>query len=169
MPRAAFLDPFIMPYSIRPFLKDLCILSSETISEAFPPQVGPLEHGPWIKDAHPYGVAPTGNSLFHPVVRLNVLALPRAEHEVLVVLDGDEVRVRPLTVQKVKHLPLVVIKGCLWSLVALTPRGNDYPATWFEHANHLFYVLFYPACAHLTRMPKRHRKCYLGMSSQVHP
>mmetsp|Transcript_53270 Transcript_53270/g.116197 ORF Transcript_53270/g.116197 Transcript_53270/m.116197 type:complete len:431 (+) Transcript_53270:428-1720(+) len=109
------------------------------IAHHLPPEVGPADDGPRVPNADPDGLAPRRDGLRRPVVRHNLLQDARAPHDARVLLDRDEVRVRPLAVEIVERLALRLCE--LWRLLALTPRGDhDAPAR-LEHASHLLDVL----------------------------
>ena len=79
----------------------------EAVPEALPVQAGLAEDDPGVEHAHPDGVQPARKGLWRPVGGLHILQAAGALHELGVVGDGDEVRVRPFRIQKVKHATLL--------------------------------------------------------------
>ena len=82
-------------------------VEGKAVAEGLPPQVRSAQHRDGVEHPDPNGMQPGRDGLRGPVVRSYFHQAARAAHQTSVVGDGDEERVRPLRVQKVKH-PLVL-------------------------------------------------------------
>ena len=82
------------------------------------------DEAPRIVNAHPDGVAPGRDRLPHPVGGAYVLHLSRPLDQLGVFLDGNEVRVRPLLVEELEVL-LVLLRERDLAVIPLAPRCHD--------------------------------------------
>ena len=118
---------------VHPFERD-------NLANRLVPDARSLEHhGPWVPDADPDGVPPRPNGVLHPVGAAHGRHLIGTLHQPAVLLDGHEVRVRPLLVQKLEVL--LLLRGERRRCLALAPGGDDDRTPRLEHADHLLDVL----------------------------
>ena len=64
---------------------------SEAISETLVPQMRSPEYWPWIEYADPDRVSPAWKCLLHPIIRFHTFTKTSTQHELLVIIDADEV------------------------------------------------------------------------------
>mmetsp|Transcript_16239 Transcript_16239/g.22445 ORF Transcript_16239/g.22445 Transcript_16239/m.22445 type:complete len:317 (-) Transcript_16239:322-1272(-) len=101
----------------------------------------PHDHKPRAENSDPSGVAPAVDGLFYPVFCRKGLHDACAVHHACVLLIGDEIRVRPLVVQVLQVVLVLLSKGSGGFLVALAPSRHRQRAPRSKHPHHLFNIL----------------------------